>query len=249
MATNKVQDGNILDVAVSAGVSSGDPVVVGSYLHGVALTDRDAAGKARVATDGIWDLPVTPYDGSSASAVVVGDAIYYDSTSPAGLNKNGAGVFFGLALEAIPASPLAASTIQVLVQNVQVAPGVITRAAINDAVVDDSSIEFGGSPEVIQVKAAGITKAMLAATVRPAYMAIGGGVHTVADSPLDSAEDITVTGATASDIAIASMQVNGGSPKLSIVSVVPATGKITVTADGTFTAGDKIAYTVLRATS
>lgn len=249
MATNKVQDGKVLYCAVGAGVSSGDPVVVGSYLHGVALTDRDSAGKANLALDGVWNLPVTPYNGSAGSAVQIGDAIYYDATSPAGLNKNGAGVFFGLALEAIAASPVSASNIDVLVQNVQIAPGVISRAALNDAVVDDSSIEFGGSPEELRVKAAGITKAMLAATVRPAFMAIGGGIHTVADSPLDTAEDITVAGAAAGDVAVASMQVNGGSPKLYIVSVIAATGKITVTASGTFTAGDKIAYTVSRATT
>jgi predicted RecA/RadA family phage recombinase len=75
------------------------------------------------------------------------------------------------------------------------------------------------------------------------------GVFTVDDDPLDNSELIPITGALATDIALASFQVNGGATKLSIVSAVPAADPegITVTASGTFTAGDKIQYALLRA--
>lgn len=81
------------------------------------------------------------------------------------------------------------------------------------------------------------------------FTIVAAGVHTVADSPLDSSELITIDGALATDIALATFQVNGGSPSLTIVSAVPAASPegITVTASGTFTSGDKINYALLRA--
>lgn len=81
------------------------------------------------------------------------------------------------------------------------------------------------------------------------YQIVAAGVHTVADSPLDTAEVISITGTLATDVALATFQVNGGSPKLTIVSAVPSASPagITVTASGTYTAGDKIQYALLRA--
>lgn len=78
---------------------------------------------------------------------------------------------------------------------------------------------------------------------------IAAGVHTVADSPLDTSEVISITGALATDIALCTFQVNGGSPKLTIVSAIPQASPagIVVTASGTFTSGDKINYALLRA--
>ena len=84
---------------------------------------------------------------------------------------------------------------------------------------------------------------------RSLYTIIAAGVHTVADSPLDTSELIPIDGCLATDIALATFQVNTGSPLLNIVSAIPAASPegITVTADGTFTAGDKIQYALLRA--
>lgn len=81
------------------------------------------------------------------------------------------------------------------------------------------------------------------------FTIVAAGVHTVADSPLDSSELIAIDGALDTDIALATFRVNGGSPSLSIISAVPSASPegITVTASGTFTAGDKIQYSLLRA--
>lgn len=81
------------------------------------------------------------------------------------------------------------------------------------------------------------------------FTIVAAGVHTVADSPLDTSELISITGCLATDVALCTFQVNGGSPKLTIVSAVPAASPagITITASGTFTAGDKINYALLRA--
>jgi predicted RecA/RadA family phage recombinase len=84
---------------------------------------------------------------------------------------------------------------------------------------------------------------------RASHTVIAAGIHTVADSPLDTSELISVTGILATDVVLATMSVNGGSPKVNIVSAVAQASPagIVVTADGTFTTGDKINYAVLRA--
>lgn len=81
------------------------------------------------------------------------------------------------------------------------------------------------------------------------HVIIAAGIHTCADSPLDSAEFVSITGLLATDVVLATLSVNGGSPKLAIASAVAQASPsgITVTVDGTFTSGDKINYTVLRA--
>jgi predicted RecA/RadA family phage recombinase len=202
MATNKVQDGKILRLTVGSTVDSGDPVVVGNAIRGVALTDYDSAdGKASVETEGVYDLSVTATDDSGNSAVAIGDRLYSDGTT---ITKKKSGKFFGIALEVVTTG--ATATINVLI----------------------------GPP-------AGIDRSL--------FTIVAAGVHTVADNPLDSAELIPITGCLATDIALATMQVNTGSPLLNIVTAVPAASPsgITVTVDGTFTAGDKIQYALLRA--
>lgn len=222
MATNKVQDGNILYLAVDAGTKSGDPVVVGNYLHGVALTDRDSAGKATVALGGVWKLPVTPSsDGASTgSAVSVGDAIYYDTTpSPNGLNKNSAGVFFGMALEAIPASPVAAKEIDVMVVNIHMIPGAVTKAMLGD----------------------GIT---------PSHRIVAAGQITVPASPSPTAELVeAVVGVIGADLVFVTAE-ELGSPEAGGFVAEAGSGVITITSTGEdFIAGDKISYQVIRATT
>ena len=93
MATNRVNEhGNQIELPVIAGVVSGGPVVVG-MIPGVALTTRDAAGKATVQTDGVFDLSVT---GAIAS---VGLPVYITSATGALVVAPGVGIqLFGHAL-------------------------------------------------------------------------------------------------------------------------------------------------------
>lgn len=204
MATNKIQDGEVLRLAVGSGVDSGDPVSVGNALRGVALTDYDSAdGKASVAMNGVYDISAQAVDDAGNSTVAVGDRLYYSGSASPYLSKKKSGKFFGIALEAITAGQT--STINVLV---------------GPATGPDQSL----------------------------FTVVAAGVHTVADSPLDSSELIPIDGALATDIALAAFQVNGGSPSLSIISAVPAASPegITVTASGVVTAGDKLQYALLR---
>ncbi len=98
---NKVQDGKLLYLAVGATVVSGDPVVVGNAIHGVAQTSYDAAGKAVIDTDGVFDLSVKAVNDDGNSAVAIGDRIYYVAADTPKLSKKKSGKFFGIALETV----------------------------------------------------------------------------------------------------------------------------------------------------
>lgn len=240
MATNKVQEGKILDLTVPAGTVSGDFIVAG-LLHGVALTDRRTDGKASVDISGVWDLSVTAADEDGNSAVSIGDALFYDAAaSPDRLDKNSTGVLFGIALEAILTGVTA--TINVLIVNpIAVGPGNIlaralgagltggggteigiddegvTAAMLDPTIVDDSTIEIAGSPSALQVKDDGITLAKLAPGVTPGFIIVTAGNHTVAASPApDTTEDITPGAAILSTdivlLTVKNMQGYTGSP-------------------------------------
>lgn len=102
MATNKIQDGKILHLTVGSTVVSGDPVVVGNGIRGVAQTSYNSAdGKAVIDTEGVYDLSVQAVDDAGNSAVAVGDRLYYNASDSPKLSKKKSGKFFGFALEAI----------------------------------------------------------------------------------------------------------------------------------------------------
>jgi len=111
MATNRYQeDGIQIKLSVGAGISSGDPVVVGQ-IPGVALLDSDANNDSVVRTQGVFSLEVVGEDGTGNVAVAEGDILYLDSGV---VNKDDAnGVRFGYALEAVNSG--ATTTIKVKV--------------------------------------------------------------------------------------------------------------------------------------
>lgn len=202
MATNKIQDGDVLRLTVGSTIDSENHVVVGNGLRGVALTDYASGdGKASIAMNGVFDLSVTATDADGNSAVAVGDRLYTDGTT---ITKNKTGKFFGIALETVTTGETA--TINVLL----------------------------GAPT---------------GPDRSSHTIIAAGIHTVDDSPLAASEFIAITGCLATDVVLASLHTNTGSPDLYIIGAVAAASPagITITASGVFTAGDKINYAVLRA--
>ena len=101
MATNMIyKKGDVLEIAVPSGITSGDPVVVNN-ITGVALTDRDSDGNASVKFDGVFDLSVKGIDTDGNSAVAIGDIIYWVSGDTPKLSKKNSGTAFGVALETI----------------------------------------------------------------------------------------------------------------------------------------------------
>jgi len=119
MSTNKIQDGKLLYLAVGAAIVSGDPVMVGNNIPGVAQTSYDANGKAVIDTEGVFDLSVQAKDDAGNSAVAIGDRLYHDGTTTT-LSKKVSGKYFGTALEIVTTGTT--STINVKIGGSGVAP-------------------------------------------------------------------------------------------------------------------------------
>lgn len=104
MASNQKQkDSTDIQAVISSTAKSGDPVLVGSSLTGVALADPDSRNgyQAGVSCAGIFTLSVKGIDGSGNSAVVAGDPIYYTDGDTPKLSKKATGLMFGYALGAV----------------------------------------------------------------------------------------------------------------------------------------------------
>jgi predicted RecA/RadA family phage recombinase len=96
MATNRTYEkATQLAVPVPSGIVSGDPVLIGDALVGVALIDRDADGEATVQFDGAFELEVV-----AGAAMAVGDLVYIDAVTLV-LSDSAADVRFGYLMEAI----------------------------------------------------------------------------------------------------------------------------------------------------
>jgi len=74
MATNKVQEGDVLVLTVTDAVSSGDVVIAGGLI-GVAKSDIAAGESGPVDMTGVWNLP------KASEALTQGDPVYWDATS------------------------------------------------------------------------------------------------------------------------------------------------------------------------
>jgi predicted RecA/RadA family phage recombinase len=111
MATNQIYDSDQtkqLALPVPTGVVSGDPVLIGEALVGVALIDRDADGEATVALGGAFDLEVV-----AAGAMAVGDIVYIDDATNRELSDTNTGVRFGTLLEPIAGASTVTVTVKV----------------------------------------------------------------------------------------------------------------------------------------
>lgn len=252
MATNLIQDGRFVELPVIAGTTSGMGAVVGSYLHGVAQNDRDADGNAVLDLGpAVYDLPVYPYDGSSASAVVIGDALYWDTAlAPDNLDKNAAGIFFGFALEAIASSPLALSTIKVMVMHVQPPVGAVSAADIGSGAV--TAVKLGAlAVETAKINTAAVTLAKLAVGITPSHVVkFAGNTAAYNTSPVGATFAVTgLTGLEATDIVIARIKTNGSTVKYLISYALSGSplDTVTFTAGANFVSGDIISYMILRA--
>lgn len=88
MATNLVQEGDLLTLTAPAAVTSGQGVMVG-VLFGVAQHDADSGAQVTLAIRGVYTLPKT-----SAQAWTEGAAIYWDPTPGEATTATTAGNLF-----------------------------------------------------------------------------------------------------------------------------------------------------------
>lgn len=98
MATNVIfYPGEHLSLPVIADTVSGDPVVLGSNLPGIALTDRDSDGNASVLLAGVGEFTIT-----FTAARAIGDLIYITTATYALSDAAGAGkVVYGVLLTTV----------------------------------------------------------------------------------------------------------------------------------------------------
>src|ERR1019366_8610250 len=102
MATNQKYNSNrLFSGAVASGVTSGQACIVGSGMVGVALTTRDTSGNATVDFGGVYTLSCKAINDDGASAIALGDPIYYVDTDTPKLSKKASGIFFGFAWSAL----------------------------------------------------------------------------------------------------------------------------------------------------
>lgn len=117
------------------GAESGDAFVVGGYLPCVLLTDAATASpyNATVQTEGVFDLSCKAHDGTSNSAIAVGDMLYWTDKDTA-LDKDSSEDPFGIALEAVTSGETA--TINVMLIPKAAVPGDVAIADLEDDIQD-----------------------------------------------------------------------------------------------------------------
>jgi len=135
MAINYVQEGKTLRIGTASGAVSGDPMVIGSYLPCVLLTDAESSSpyNATVATQDIFSLSVNAIDDGGNNGVSVGDSIFYVSSDTPVLSKKSSGEFFGVALGTIGGGSTA--TIDILIRP-KVGVGGVTESMLSTSTQD-----------------------------------------------------------------------------------------------------------------
>jgi predicted RecA/RadA family phage recombinase len=76
MATNFVQDGDVITITAPAAVTANQLVEIGS-LVGVCLSSAASAEPVAIATRGVWNLT----HAITNTAAAIGDVAYYDTTN------------------------------------------------------------------------------------------------------------------------------------------------------------------------
>jgi hypothetical protein len=120
--------------------------------------------------------------------------------------------------------------------------------------VEFSRIEAPGTVATADLAADAVTGAKIAddavslehldSAITPSHIVVYAGEHTTAGGA--AAEDITVTGALATDLAVCTLHTKGATPRV-IVTALAAADKVTVTFDGDPSTDHVVTYTVLRA--
>ena len=108
----QIDTGCYITAPIGIGAKSGDPILIGEGLTGVAEADADASGNGVLSTEGTYELSVKGVNGGGNSAVAIGDKIYFVTGDTPVLSKKATGVFFGYARATVTSG--ATATIKVL---------------------------------------------------------------------------------------------------------------------------------------
>lgn len=140
MAKNFRQPGDFVAVTAPAGgVSSGDPVLVGS-LFGIALTDAVAGDTVQIGTIGVYSIPKV-----SAQAWSQGDGIYWDDTVGKATTVAGSNTFIGLATVAA-ANPTSTGEIKLHHAAGTAAVSTVAAVQLDIADLDETTPAYAVAP-------------------------------------------------------------------------------------------------------
>lgn len=95
MATNYVQEGDVLTLTPGADVAAGVGYLFGAALFGIAIADVANGSPGAFAIEGVFTVPKT-----SALAIAVGDRVFWDPTNKVVNKTSAAQQCIGVAVEA-----------------------------------------------------------------------------------------------------------------------------------------------------
>ena len=81
---NYVQRGEVISTTAPSIVASGDPILIGSGLFGIACHDANAGAHLEVLVQGVVTLPAT-------GAIAQGDVLYFDASEGVATTSDGTG--------------------------------------------------------------------------------------------------------------------------------------------------------------
>lgn len=140
MAKTFLQPGEYLTVTAPAGgVSSGDPVLIGS-LFGIALTDAAAGASVELATTGVWSVPKV-----SAQAWSAGAAIYFDDSAGKATTVSTDNTFIGIATAAA-ANPTSTGTVKLVHAAGTAAVATVVALQLDIADLDETTPAYAVAP-------------------------------------------------------------------------------------------------------
>jgi len=117
MATNKVQDGKVVQGTNGSGsnIVSGQPILLGDQgLIGFCLEDIANTAAGSVEIGGVWSYPVKGHNGTGNTAVAIYDKVYY-TAGEAFFDVDTSATLAGFALAAVSSG--STTTVDVLMIN------------------------------------------------------------------------------------------------------------------------------------
>ena len=103
----QIDSGELIPVTLGIGVKSGDPILVGNGLIGIAEADADASGRGVLSREGTYPLIVKGIDGAGNAAIAEGDQLYFVAADTPKISKKATGVPCGYARSAVSSGSVA----------------------------------------------------------------------------------------------------------------------------------------------
>lgn len=95
MASNYVQDGNVITLTAPRTVESGQGALVNGNIFGIAMSDTTSAASGEFGVTGVWDIAC-----DLAEVFAEGANVYWDNTNFKADSSSSGGTLIGVAIAA-----------------------------------------------------------------------------------------------------------------------------------------------------